>query len=196
MPRSSSTIHKIQIHIDIFAFNVAIKSEGLWVPLQHLHIENMRWMNAFANAFSAISHWYLTTVLTLSVSGLNERHYFSRCIHLTTMAWKRFPDYLTFVRGIHRWLRDSLHNLMRASISFLIFLTYWGWDETDNISQTTFSDVFSSMTMFEFVPKGSIDNSPALAPIMAWRRICDKPLSEPMLTWFTDAYLRHLGEMS
>ena len=31
---------------------------------------------------------------------------------------------------------------------------------------------------------------------MAWRRIGDKPLSEPMLTRFIDAYMRHLGEMS
>ena len=148
-------------------------------------------LNDFTNTFLAISHWYLTPVLTLSVFGLNKGHYFSRCIHLTTMAWKRFPDYLTFVRGIPRWLRESLHNLMRALILFLVFLAHWGWDEMDNISQTTFSDVFSSMTMFEFVPKGSIDNSPALVPIMALRRIGDKPLSEPMLTRFTDAYLRH-----
>ena len=31
---------------------------------------------------------------------------------------------------------------------------------------------------------------------MAWRRIGDKPLSEPMLTGVTDAYMRHKGEMS
>ena len=28
---------------------------------------------------------------------------------------------------------------------------------------------------------------------MAWRRIDDKPLSEPTLTQFTDAYMRHYG---
>ena len=32
-----------------------------------------------------------------------------------------------------------------------------------------------------FVPKGSIDNIPALVQIMAWRRPVDKPLSEPMM---------------
>ena len=48
----------------------------------------------------------------------------------------------------------------------------------------------------KFVPKGPIDNNPSLAQIMAWRRIGDKPLSEPMLTRFTDAYMRHWGEMS
>ena len=31
---------------------------------------------------------------------------------------------------------------------------------------------------------------------MVGRRIGDKPLSEPMLTWFTDAYMQHKGEMS
>ena len=43
----------------------------------------------------------------------------------------------------------------------------------------------------KFVPKGQISNIPALVQIMAWRRIGDKPLSEPMLTQFTDAYMRH-----
>ena len=42
----------------------------------------------------------------------------------------------------------------------------------------------------KFVPKGPVDNNPALVKIMAWRRIGDKPLSEPMLTRFTDAYIR------
>ena len=33
----------------------------------------------------------------------------------------------------------------------------------------------------KFAPKGSINNIPALVQIMAWRRIGDKPLSEPMM---------------
>ena len=33
----------------------------------------------------------------------------------------------------------------------------------------------------KFVPKGLINNIPALVQIMAWRRLGDKPLSEPML---------------
>ena len=43
----------------------------------------------------------------------------------------------------------------------------------------------------KFVPNGQIDYNPALVQIMAWSRIGDKPLSEPVLTRFTDAYLRH-----
>ena len=33
----------------------------------------------------------------------------------------------------------------------------------------------------KFVPKGPINNSPALVRIMAWRRSGDKPLSEPVM---------------
>ena len=48
----------------------------------------------------------------------------------------------------------------------------------------------------KFVPKGPIGNGLALVWIMAWRRIGVKPLSEPMLYRFTEANLRHWGEMS
>ena len=43
----------------------------------------------------------------------------------------------------------------------------------------------------KFVPKGPIDNNPAFVETMIRRRIGDKPLSEPMLTRFTDAYMGH-----
>ena len=33
----------------------------------------------------------------------------------------------------------------------------------------------------KFIPNGPIDNIPALVQIMAWRRLGDKPLYEPML---------------
>ena len=48
----------------------------------------------------------------------------------------------------------------------------------------------------KFVPKGPINNIPALAEIIAWRRTSDKPLSEPMMTQFNDAYMRHSASMS
>ena len=37
----------------------------------------------------------------------------------------------------------------------------------------------------KFVPKGPINNIPALVQIMAWRRRGDKPLSEPMMVSLT-----------
>ena len=67
----------------------------------------------------------------------------------------------------------------------------------------TFSaDIFKSIFLNEnvwisikialkFVSRGQINNIPALFQIMAWRRPGDKPLSEPMMVKFTDAYMRH-----
>ena len=43
----------------------------------------------------------------------------------------------------------------------------------------------------KFILKGPINKIPALVQIMGWRRPGDKPLSEPMLIQFTDAYMRH-----
>ena len=68
-------------------------------------------------------------------------------------------------------------------------LTHWGWDKngclsTDDIFKRIFlnENVWISITIsLKFVPKGLINNIPALVQIMAWRRPGDKPLSEPML---------------
>ena len=65
--------------------------------------------------------------------------------------------------------------------------------------QTTFSNAFvlneniwiKIEIPLRFVPKGPLDNYPALVLIMPWRRITDKPLSEPVLTQSTNAYMRH-----
>ena len=48
----------------------------------------------------------------------------------------------------------------------------------------------------KFVPKGPINNIPTLVQIMAWRWTGDKPLTEPMMTQFKDAYMRHMASMS
>ena len=43
----------------------------------------------------------------------------------------------------------------------------------------------------KFVPTGPVDNKSILVQQMAWHPPGDKPLPEPMLTQFTDAYMRH-----
>ena len=48
----------------------------------------------------------------------------------------------------------------------------------------------------KFVPNGPINNIPALVQIMARRRTGDKPLSEPMMTQFNDAYMRHSASIN
>ena len=37
--------------------------------------------------------------------------------------------------------------------------------------------------------KGPIDNTSSFAEVMAWRRLSDKLLSEPMITQFTNTFL-------
>ena len=65
--------------------------------------------------------------------------------------------------------------------------------------QTTFSnciflnenDIIPIQISFNYAPRSPIDNKPALVQVTAWRRTGDKPLPEPMMTQFNDAYMRH-----
>ena len=43
----------------------------------------------------------------------------------------------------------------------------------------------------KFVPKGLIDSKSTLFQVMAWCLTGNKPLPEPMMTQFTDAYMLH-----
>ena len=43
----------------------------------------------------------------------------------------------------------------------------------------------------KFVPRSPLDNKPALVHVMVWLWTGNKPLPEPMITQFTDAYMRH-----
>ena len=63
---------------------------------------------------------------------------------------------------------------------------------SDNIFKCIFMREKSCMSiriLLKFVSKSPIDNISALVPVMAWRQTGDKPLPEPMLTQFTDAYM-------
>ena len=48
----------------------------------------------------------------------------------------------------------------------------------------------------KFVPNDLFTNIPALVQIMAWRRPGNKPFSEPMMAYFTDAYMGLLASMN
>ena len=77
-----------------------------------------------------------------------------------------------------------------------MWITHLPLEKMAATSQMIFSYVFlwmKSIYLIKISPKialrGPIDNNPALVWIMALLWIGDKPLSEPMLTWFTDAYI-------
>ena len=46
------------------------------------------------------------------------------------------------------------------------------------------------------IPNGIIDNTSALVQVMGWHWTGDKPLPEPMMTQFSDPYMRHPASMS
>ena len=93
----------------------------------------------------------------------------------------RWPHLLT-----HNWI------LLKARISSHIYHrqvnTLRPRQNGRHFADDTFKSVFlnenvrvSIKISLKFVPKGPIDNMPALVQIMAWRRLGDKPLSEPMM---------------
>ena len=53
------------------------------------------------------------------------------------------------------------------------------------------NDIIAIQISLIFFPRGPIDNKPSLFQVMAWRQLGDKPLLEPMMAQFTDAYMRH-----
>ena len=72
-----------------------------------------------------------------------------------------------------------------GGISVNYYLTQWGRNNMAAILQTTFSNVFSSMNIFDIRPKGPMNNIPALVQIMARQAIIWANDD-----YFADAYMR------
>ena len=69
---------------------------------------------------------------------------------------------------------------------WMSILTHLPWKNGRHFADDVFRRIFmnemfciSIQISLKYVPKGQID------------QIGDKPLYKPMLTWFTDAYMRH-----
>ena len=64
----------------------------------------------------------------------------------------------------------------------------------DNIFKCIFfneKDKIPIQISLKLIPRGPIDNKPALIRVMVWHQTGDKPLPEPMMAHFTGAYMRH-----
>ena len=61
------------------------------------------------------------------------------------------------------------------------------------LEDDTFKYIFgnSDSNFIEIVSLESNSNKQALVQVMAWHQRGDKPLPEPMLTQYIDAYMRH-----
>ena len=72
----------------------------------------------------------------------------------------------------------------------MIYLNFPSSIDTD-IDFFNVNDRIPIRISLNLFPRSSIDSKLAVVQVMAWCRIGGKPLSEPMLTQFTDAYMRH-----
>ena len=82
--------------------------------------------------------------------------------------------------------------LFRYVDDLLSKLTHWGQDIMADIFQCIFLNEYvcnSIKISLEFVPKGPINNIPALVQKMAWRRPGDKLLYEPMMVTLPTHYM-------
>ena len=83
------------------------------------------------------------------------------------------------------WLvNDDLTHLSWDKVAAILKMVCWNAFLNENIW-------ISNKISLKYVPWGLIDNMSALVQTMAWHRPGDKPLSEPMLIQFTDAYMQH-----
>ena len=69
-------------------------------------------------------------------------------------------------------------------------------DDTFNWIFLTDNDKIPIQISLKLVPRSPIDNKPALVQGMAWRQTGAKPLPEPMMTQYTEAYMRNYSGMS
>ena len=184
--------------------------------------QRRRISNTTNNAVQSSAVITLSNVVRWIITG-TEAEYQSGCwMHKINQSgcWmhKRHPiacPLVSFVNIWEIWPRDNstaLYKGMKRKCTCIFnvssnqssSLTHWGQDKIDAILQTTFSNAISWMKMFEFrlqislkfVPKGPINNIPALVQVMAWHRTGDKPLSELMMAQFNDVSMRHSASMS
>ena len=93
------------------------------------------------------------------------------------------PNEKRFISSVTLQLRKSLITLrLKAN----------GWHFADDIFEYIFLQekfLHFEKNKLKFVSKRLIDNRSALVQVMAWHQTGAKPLPEPMLTQFNDAYL-------
>ena len=135
-----------------------------------------------------------------------------KCIFLNENVWIWIIISLKFVpkgpinnipirRQANVWTNDDFVCWRIYAALGLNELTHW--QNGRHFADDTFKHIFLNKNVcisieisLKFVPKGPMNNMPALVQIMARRRTGDKPLSEPLMTQFNDAYMRHPASMS
>ena len=88
---------------------------------------------------------------------------------------------MSYVEWVISWYPEWYHSIPCIDT---LRLRQHGYHFTDNTFKLIFLNenvIISIKITLKFVPKGPINNIPALVQIMGWRRPGDKPLSEAMM---------------
>ena len=113
-------------------------------------------------------------------------------------SWAAFPDVIII------WYTCNLTTSEISEVVSIVYPNILGHGQVITpVTHVTWSVVYIIYCVFvnenvwisikismKFVPNDPINNSPALVQIMACRRPGNKPLSEPVMAEFTDAYMR------
>ena len=106
-----------------------------------------------------------------------------------------FASFVLFYCKTISWSNSGMIDEIRC----IATLTHCPLHKVADILQTTFSKVFFANQRYRILVKisprlaltGPIDKKSALVQVMVWCRAGTNPLPGPMLTQFTDAYMRH-----
>ena len=188
---SSNVIH----HSDV---TVRLKSQATWV-INNLPGQQQRKHKSSTLLDLCEDQW---SVRALHTGPVMQKS----CLHVMTLSYgvkmsqKDTGSWLlTYDRMSGYWMRGSF-DLSRSSftVSLHNLITLRPRQNYRHFADHIFKYIFFNENVWislnislKFVPKLGINNIPSLVLITAWRRIGDRPLSKPMLTWFTDAYMRH-----
>ena len=113
--------------------------------------------------------------------------------HKGPVIWKGFPCRNAIMWSSQIWYHcddrcHQLHSFVQGHGTEWLFNTLRPRQNGRRFADDTFKHIFlnenvriSIKISLKFVPKGPINNNPALVQIVAWRRSGDKPLFEPMM---------------
>ena len=131
------------------------------------------WKLKICNIWIPNTHIYIYTYIYIMLQPTQLHHY-----HICFWKW----------RALSVLQYDADMCILLVIIVCITVNTLRPGPNRRHFADDTFKCIFLNENVWipieislKFVPKGSINNSPALFQIMAWRRPGDKPLSEPIM---------------
>ena len=123
------------------------------------------------------------------MSFLCKYTYICKCISpcLIGLLYRVYPIKYTHGRVVFVFCFGIINSMWTKCFIWTLRPREIGLHFADNIFKCIFvtENVWIPIEIsLKFVPKGAINNNPALVQIMAWRRPGDKPLSEAMMVSF------------